>query len=155
MPSQGPWPSPHTPSLQPAADEPSQHCAGRRRSATLAATCLSWERAAISLARHSRQQHRGKPQQQPVWPLASCLVCGAKAEQITSTIYGMNVVCPTCGEYGITGSVLSMDQWHRLESQERNDALNKAKASARPGACPMITSNLLVADADQSTAVSN
>jgi hypothetical protein len=78
----------------------------------------------------------------------TCPVCGANTEQITSTIYGMNVVCPTCVEYGITGSVLSMDQWQRLESQERSDALNKAKASARPGACPMITSNLLVADAD-------
>jgi hypothetical protein len=88
----------------------------------------------------------------------TCLVCGANAEHITSTIYGTNVVCPTCGEYGITGSVLAMDQWQALESQERNDALNKAKASARPGACPMITSNLLVADAElgeQSTAISD
>jgi len=88
----------------------------------------------------------------------TCPVCGANAEQIASTIYGMNVVCPTCGEYGITGSVLGMDQWQRLELQERNDALNKAKASARPGACPMITSNLLVADAElceQSAAISN
>ena len=78
----------------------------------------------------------------------TCLVCGANAEQITSTIYGMNVVCPTCGECGITGSVLSMDQWQRLESRERNDAFNKAKASVRPGACPMITTNLLTADTE-------
>lgn len=87
----------------------------------------------------------------------TCLVCGANAKQITSTIYGMNVVCPICGEYGITGSVLSMNQWQRLDSQERRDTLNKARASARPGACPVITSKLLVADTElgeQSAAIS-
>jgi hypothetical protein len=34
----------------------------------LGTVCLSWERPAISLARHGRQQHRGKPQQQPDRP---------------------------------------------------------------------------------------
>ena len=76
----------------------------------------------------------------------TCPVCGATAEQISSTIYGMNIVCPMCGEYGITGSVLCMEQWQRLASEERNEALNKAKASARPGACPMITPNFIVAE---------
>jgi hypothetical protein len=47
-----------------AATSPSQHTVG----STLlpgAAVSLSWGRAAMSLARHSRQQHRRKPQRQP------------------------------------------------------------------------------------------
>jgi hypothetical protein len=76
----------------------------------------------------------------------TCAICGANAEQITNTVYGMNIVCPMCGEYGITGSVLGMEQWQRLASQERCEALNGAKASAQPGACPLITTNLISAD---------
>jgi hypothetical protein len=76
----------------------------------------------------------------------TCPVCGASAEQISSTIYGINIVCPMCGEYGITGSVLCMEKWQRLASEERSEALNKAKASARPGACPMITANFIAAE---------
>jgi predicted RNA-binding Zn-ribbon protein involved in translation (DUF1610 family) len=85
----------------------------------------------------------------------TCAICGANAEQITSTVYGMKIVCPMCGEYGITRSVLGMEQWQSLASQERCEALNRAKASARPGACPMITTNLISADiepAEQSDA---
>jgi predicted RNA-binding Zn-ribbon protein involved in translation (DUF1610 family) len=76
----------------------------------------------------------------------TCAICGANAEQITSTVYGTKIVCPMCGEYGITRSVLGMEQWQRLGSQERCEALNRAKASARPGACPMITTNLILAE---------
>lgn len=78
----------------------------------------------------------------------TCAICGANAEQITNTIYGVNIVCPMCGEYGITGSVLGMEQWARLASQERCEALNRAKASARPGACPLIKANLISADVE-------
>ncbi len=88
----------------------------------------------------------------------SCPVCGANIEQITSTIDGMSIVCPMCGEYDISSSVLATEQWQRLELEERGDALNKAKASAQPGTRPVITPYLIAADielAEQSVAISD
>ena len=87
----------------------------------------------------------------------NCPVCDANAEQIASTIHGMSIACPTCGEYDISSSVLAED-WQRLEPEERCDALNKAKCSAQPGARPMITAYLFAADlelGEQSAAISN
>ncbi len=75
----------------------------------------------------------------------NCLVCGASAQQISTTIDGMGIVCPACGEYDVSSSVLATEQLQRLEPDERVDALNKAKRSAPPGARPMITTNLLAA----------
>jgi hypothetical protein len=76
----------------------------------------------------------------------NCPVCGAKAEHITSTIDGVTVVCPVCGEYDIATSVLATEQLQRLEPNKRGDALIKAKRSAQPGDRPMITTNLLAAE---------
>jgi predicted RNA-binding Zn-ribbon protein involved in translation (DUF1610 family) len=88
----------------------------------------------------------------------SCPVCGANAEQITSTIDGVSIVCPMCGEYDISSSVLTTEQWQRLEPEERCDVLDEAKRSAQPGARPMITTNLIAADielGEQSVAISD
>ncbi len=88
----------------------------------------------------------------------SCPVCGANAEQITSTIDGVSIVCPMCGEYDISSSVLTTEQWQRLEPEERCDLLDEAKRSAQPGARPMITINLIAADielGEQSVAISD
>jgi hypothetical protein len=73
----------------------------------------------------------------------NCPICGASAEQIPTTIDGMSIVCPKCGEYDVSSSVIATGQWQRLEPEERGDALNKAKRSALPGVRPMITSYLL------------
>ncbi len=88
----------------------------------------------------------------------SCPVCGANAEQITSTIDGVSIVCPMCGEYDISSSVLTTEQWQRLEPEERCDVLDEAKRSAQPGARPVITTNLIAADIElggQSVAISD
>ncbi len=76
----------------------------------------------------------------------TCPVCSANTEQITSAISGVNVVCPMCGEYEISSAVLATEQWQRLEPEERVDVLNKAKASAHPGARSAITPYLVPAD---------
>ncbi len=63
-----------------------------------------------------------------------------------------------CGEYDISSSVLTTEQWQRLEPEERGDVLDEAKRSARPGARPMITTNLIAADVElgeQSAAMSD
>ena len=73
----------------------------------------------------------------------NCPVCGASAEQIPATIDGVSIVCPECGEYDVSSSIIATGQWQRLEPEERGDTLNKAKRSALPGARPMITPYLL------------
>ena len=88
----------------------------------------------------------------------NCPVCGANAEQIMSATDGVSIVCPMCGEYDVSSSVLATEQLQRLEPEERANALNKAKRSALPGARPMITTNLIAADielGEQSAAISN
>jgi hypothetical protein len=86
----------------------------------------------------------------------NCPVCDANAEQIASTIHGMSIACPTCGEYDISSSVLAED-WQRLEPEERCDVLDEAKRLAQPGARPMITSNLVahIEISEQSAAISS
>jgi len=73
----------------------------------------------------------------------NCPVCGANAEQIQTASEGVSIVCPACGEYDVSRSVIATGQWQRLEPEERGDLLNKAKRSALPGARPMITPYLL------------
>jgi uncharacterized Zn finger protein (UPF0148 family) len=75
----------------------------------------------------------------------NCPVCGANADQIMSTIDGLSIVCPICGEYDVASSVIATEQLQRLEPDERDDILNRAKHLAQPGARPMITTNLLAA----------
>jgi hypothetical protein len=94
----------------------------------------------------------------------NCPVCNANAEQIAATIDGMGIICPTCGEYDFSNSVLAAEDWQRLGPDERCDVLDKAKLSAQPGVRPIVTSNLLAADIEpsgqsavieQSAAISN
>ena len=66
----------------------------------------------------------------------NCPVCRAYVEQIMSTNNGLSIVCPKCGEYDISTSVFTTEQWQRLEPEERGDALNKAKRSALLGRSP-------------------
>jgi hypothetical protein len=73
----------------------------------------------------------------------NCPVWGANAEQIATTIEGVSIVCPLCGEYDVSSSVIATGQLPRLERGERGAALSKAKCAAQPGARPVITSYLL------------
>jgi hypothetical protein len=74
-----------------------------------------------------------------------CPVCTTNAEQITTAIDGMGIICPTCGEYDVSSSVLAAEDWQRIDQDERCDVLNDAKSSAQPGVRPTITSDLLAA----------
>jgi len=58
-----------------------------------------------------------------------CPVCTANAEQIATTIDGMGIICPTCGEYDVSSSVLGPEDWQRLDPDERCDVLNDAGRS--------------------------
>jgi hypothetical protein len=87
-----------------------------------------------------------------------CPVCTANAEQIATAIDGMGIICPTCGEYDVSSSVLAAEDWQRLDPDERCDALDDAKRTAQPGARPMITTHLLAVHLelwDQSAAISD
>ena len=73
----------------------------------------------------------------------NCPVCGANAEQIATTVESVSILCPVCGEYDVSSSVIATGQLQGLEPKERGAALNKAKRSAQPGARPVITPYLL------------
>ena len=85
----------------------------------------------------------------------NCPVCCAHAEQIPTTIDGLGIICPTCGQYDVSNSVLAAEEWQRLYPDERCDLLEDAKRSAQPGTRPAITNDLLAAieTGEQSAAV--
>ncbi len=66
----------------------------------------------------------------------NCPVCDANIERISTTFDGVTIVCPVCGEYDISNSVLAAQRWQRLEPEERCHVLNEAKRSAQLGAPP-------------------
>jgi hypothetical protein len=68
----------------------------------------------------------------------SCPVCGTVICSASTTIDGITIICPTCGEYDISNTVLASERWQRLEPEERCDVLLEAKRSAQPGDCPVI-----------------
>ena len=73
----------------------------------------------------------------------NCLICGADAEQIPTIVDVVSIVCPMCGEYDVSASVIASGQLRRLPLEERGDVLSKARRSAPPGARPVITPYLL------------
>jgi uncharacterized protein (UPF0212 family) len=75
--------------------------------------------------------------------IMNCPICGANAEQIETTIDGVGINCPKCGEYDIASTVIAREQLHRLDPEERGFALGMARRSAQPGARPFITTYLL------------
>jgi hypothetical protein len=79
-----------------------------------------------------------------------CPVCTANAEQIATTIDGMGIICPTCGEYDVSSSVLAEEDWQRLDPDERCDVLDDAKRSGQPDVRPTITNDLLAAHMERS-----
>jgi len=74
-----------------------------------------------------------------------CPACTANAEQIATAIDGMGIICPTCGEYDVSSSVLAAEDWQRLDPDDRCDVLDDAKRSGEPGVRPTITNDLLAA----------
>jgi len=73
----------------------------------------------------------------------NCPVCGADAQQILTSIGVTSVICPMCGEYDISNSVIASGQLRGLTLEERGAVLDKARHSALPGDHPMITPYLL------------
>jgi hypothetical protein len=76
----------------------------------------------------------------------NCPVCFANSGQIATTIDGTGIICPTCGEYDVSNSVLAAEEWQRLYPVERSYVLEeakRAKRSAQPATRQMITNDLL------------
>jgi predicted RNA-binding Zn-ribbon protein involved in translation (DUF1610 family) len=73
----------------------------------------------------------------------NCPICGANAEQIETTIDGVSINCPKCGEYDIASTVIAREQLQRLDPEERSFALGMARRSAQSGARPFITTYLV------------
>jgi hypothetical protein len=77
----------------------------------------------------------------------NCPVCGANTEEMSTTVDGMAIVCPTCGEYDISSAVLGSNEWNGLDPEQRHGALVIAKREADPGTRPVITTELLASAA--------
>ncbi len=71
-----------------------------------------------------------------------CLICGANAEKIPTTITDISILCPTCGEYDVSSMVIATGELQFLELRQRREMLDKAKRSAWPDKRPMITTYL-------------
>jgi hypothetical protein len=69
----------------------------------------------------------------------NCPICGNHAEPLPRTFDGDGFRCATCGDYGIVGSVLSLDSWENLSHSQRRQALANAKMQAEPGKLPKTT----------------
>jgi hypothetical protein len=66
-----------------------------------------------------------------------CAVCGAEAEDLTRGDFdGVIVGCKRCGEYEVVDGVLN--DFLRLDYDQRVAALEAAKAAAEPGGRPSI-----------------
>src|SRR5258706_5321397 len=87
-------------------------------------------------------RHRERPSQ-PASQNMDCPICGAIAEQIWTTIAGVTIICPMCGEFDVASSVMATGQLQKLEPDQRGDVLDKARRSAQPCARPVITPYLL------------
>jgi hypothetical protein len=69
----------------------------------------------------------------------NCAICGNHADPLPRTFDGDGFRCATCGDYGISGTVLSLERWKNLRSEQRVQALKNAKTQAKPGKLPIIT----------------
>jgi hypothetical protein len=71
-----------------------------------------------------------------------CPVCGTNSEEIPTPINGITLLCPTCGEYDVSSTVIATGQLQRLEPEQRREVLKKARRW-QLGKRPMITTHLL------------
>jgi hypothetical protein len=69
-----------------------------------------------------------------------CPVCGSPAEPLPRTFEGDGYRCKACGDFGISGTVPSLEKWEKLDRGGRLQALATAKSQAKPGELPKITS---------------
>jgi hypothetical protein len=66
-----------------------------------------------------------------------CPICGNNADPLPKTFDGDGFQCKTCGDYGISDTLLKT-RWESLGQNERRQALESAKRQAEPGKLPMI-----------------
>jgi len=71
-----------------------------------------------------------------------CPVCSPDPEAIPSTI-DLRVLCPTCGNYDVSSTVISTAQLQSLEPNQRREILDRAKRATPPGERPIIKTHLL------------
>jgi hypothetical protein len=75
----------------------------------------------------------------------NCPVCRAPADDISITDDKTSVICTACGEYDISNSILTAEQWLSLDPSDRRDLLENAKCSAESGTRPVIATHGLPA----------
>ena len=68
-----------------------------------------------------------------------CAICGNHADPLPRTFDGDAFRCATCGDYGISGTILVLEKWKNLGPTQRLQALANAKVQAKPGKLPIIT----------------
>jgi hypothetical protein len=69
----------------------------------------------------------------------NCPICGKTANPLPRTFDGDGFRCASCGDYGISGTVLVLERWKNLGPMQRLQALANAKVQAKPGKLPIIT----------------
>jgi len=72
-----------------------------------------------------------------------CPICGAIAEQIWTTIAGVTIICPMCGEFDVASSVMATGQLQKLEPDQRGDVLTKRGVRRSRALALVITPYLL------------
>ena len=70
----------------------------------------------------------------------NCPICAALAEEIAPVIDGVSIHCPNCGDYDVSGTVVSAELLERSEPERQRQALATAMARAEPCTRPKILS---------------
>ncbi|MGY4370574.1 hypothetical protein ACVW1A_006639 [Bradyrhizobium sp. LB1.3] len=68
-----------------------------------------------------------------------CAVCGKPAEPLPKTHDGDGFHCATCGDYVVSGTVITSRWLEGRSPTELLKALENAKRQAQPGKLPVIT----------------
>lgn len=67
-----------------------------------------------------------------------CPVCGAEAEDLSSGEFdGLIVGCKRCGHFAVSDAVLN--DFLRLDFDQRVATLDRARKAAEPGSPPLVT----------------
>lgn len=70
----------------------------------------------------------------------NCPICASPVEEIPPIGDRVNINCPQCGDYDISGTVTDSQLIERSEPGRLRQALVNAKARAEPGKRPLIQS---------------
>jgi len=67
-----------------------------------------------------------------------CLVCGADAREVESELDGVEIRCPDCGHFGVSGSLIAIQRGRHFDVQQTRWWLERRR-QAFPDHLPVIT----------------